>query len=411
LQPWWQVDLGGLYDISALEIWNRTDAGNQDRLDDFYVFVSDRPFSSTSPLVTQGQDGVWSRHVEMKDGPRPSVLLGAGTMGRYVRVELADTNFLTLAEVKVFGQAVVLGTNVAQGKTASQSSTYVGAVAARAVDGNTNGAWSGNSLSCTSNQLQPWWQVDLGGLYDISALEIWNRTDAGNQDRLDDFYVFVSDRPFTSTNPLVTQGQDGVWSRHVEMKDGPRPSVLLGAGAIGRYVRIQLADTNLLTLAEVKVFGQAVVLGTNVAQGKTASQSSTYEKAVAARAADGNTNGAWSGNSLSCTSNQLQPWWQVDLGGLYDISALEIWNRTEGNQDRLDDFYVFVSDRPFSSTSPLVTQGQDGVWSRHIQMKDGPRPSVLLGAGAIGRYVRIQLADTNLLTLAEVKVFGKPLLS
>jgi len=276
------------------------------------------------------------------------------------------------------------------------------------VDGTTNGVWSSNSLSCTTGQLNAWWQVDLGGLYDISAIEIWNRTD-GCQNRLDDFYVFVSDAPFASTDPAQTVNQAGVWSQHVVLPAGPRPDVSLAAEAIGRYVRVQLADTNYLTLAEVKVFGQAVALGSNVAQGKTASQSSTHAGAAASRAVDGTTNGVWSSNSLSCTTGQLNAWWQVDLGGLYDISAIEIWNRTDGCQDRLDDFYVFVSDVPFASTDPVETANQAGVWSRHLVVPGGLRPDVSLWAGAVGRYVRIQLADTNYLTLAEVRVFGEPL--
>jgi alpha-L-fucosidase 2 len=74
------------------------------RLSDFYVFVSQTPFSSTDPDVTRAQPEVWSYHVQ--GAPSPDLLLSVGRAGRYVRIQLAGTNYLTLAEVEVFGEAV-----------------------------------------------------------------------------------------------------------------------------------------------------------------------------------------------------------------------------------------------------------------------------------------------------------------
>ena len=164
--------------------------------------------------------------------------------------------------------------NVAQGKVATQSSTGWGGSADKAVDGNTDGVYADGSVTHTQYDANAWWQVDLGGLYQIDVINIWNRTDAG-QGRLDDFYVFVSDVPFTSTDLTTTMNQDGIWSRHVVVSGGPCPNVSLATDTVGRYVRIQLADTDYLSLAEVRVFGEAVMLGTSVAQGQTATQSST----------------------------------------------------------------------------------------------------------------------------------------
>ena len=96
----------------------------------------------------------------------------------------------------------------------------------------------------------------------------------------------------------------------------------------------------------------------------------------------------------------------MDLGGLYDISAIEIWNRTDDSMDRLSDFHVFVSDVPFAADTVGATQLQDGIWSRHVDVPGGPNPNVSLSVDAVGRYVRIQLDGTNYLTLAEVKVLG-----
>jgi hypothetical protein len=399
VNAWWQVDLGGFYDISAIEIWNRTDCC-WDRLDDFYIFVSDVPFVSDDLGDILNQDGVWSIHITSI--PYPDLQLWIGRVGRYVRIQLGDTNCLSLAEVKVFGEEVSEKDNIALGRAVVQSSTSGAGEAWRAVDGDINGNWLDSSVTHTYEEVNPWWQVDLGGLCAIDTVELWNRTDCC-WDRLDDFYIFVSDVPFVSDDLTDTLNQDGVWSMHIT--NIPDPQVQLWVGQVGRYVRIQLGDTNYLSLAEVKVLGEMLVpQEDNVALGGVVDQSSTRWPGIAGRAVDGDTNGNWIDESVTHTYEEVNPWWQVDLGGFCDISSIEIWNRTDCCWDRLDDFYVFVSDVPFISEDLTDTLNQEGVWSMHITSI--PYPDLQLWIGRIGRYVRIQLGDTNALSLAEVKVFG-----
>jgi hypothetical protein len=120
--------------------------------------------------------------------------------GRYVRIQLNGANYLSLAEVQVFGEVQSQPVNLAAGKPARQSTTNSGGEARRAVDGNTNGAWSINSVTHTDNELQAWWEVDLGSSQKIGKISVWNRTDPCCQDRLRDFYVLVSDTPFSNTS-------------------------------------------------------------------------------------------------------------------------------------------------------------------------------------------------------------------
>lgn len=73
-------------------------------------------------------------------------------------------------------------TNVAIGKTASQSSTrQAGGEAQRAIDGDTNGVFTGNSCTHTDPKHEQgtatWWQVDLGAVFTIRAVQISNRAD------------------------------------------------------------------------------------------------------------------------------------------------------------------------------------------------------------------------------------------
>jgi uncharacterized repeat protein (TIGR01451 family) len=152
-----------------------------------------------------------------------------------------------------FGNSwVPVGQNLARGRTATQSSTGWGGTPDRAVDGNADGDYYNNSVSHTLYEQYPWWQVDLGRIQWLDAIRIWNRTDA-YPERLSNFYVFVSDAPFASTNPDTLKADPNVWHYHVSGQGG-RPTMVT-PNRSGRYVRVQLAGTNYLLLAEVQVYG------------------------------------------------------------------------------------------------------------------------------------------------------------
>ncbi|SDU75777.1 glycosyl hydrolase family 95 catalytic domain-containing protein [Jiangella alkaliphila] len=146
------------------------------------------------------------------------------------------------------------------------------------------------------------------------------------------------------------------------------------------------------------------VLRPNLARAKPATQSTTEAGGVPARAVDGNTSGNWGNGSVTHTQFQPQQWWQVDLGAVEDIGEIAVWNRTDCCADRLTNFYVLVSDTPFTSGSLSETLAQPGVWSYHTAGQGGtPTP---VDVGRTGRYVRVQLAGNTALSLAEVQVFG-----
>lgn len=138
--------------------------------------------------------------------------------------------------------------DIALGGTATQQSTDWGGVASRAIDGNTNGNWGNNSVTHTqdnSNNPQPWWQVDLGSMQAIGAIQLWNRTDYG-PDRLSNFSVSVLD----ASNNVV-------WSNSFFTGGGyPNPNLMIQppAGVTGQIVKVQLNGSGILSLAEVQVF-------------------------------------------------------------------------------------------------------------------------------------------------------------
>lgn len=141
--------------------------------------------------------------------------------------------------------------NLALGQANEQSSINAGGNSSRAVDGDTRGVWGNDSVSHTDFQDQPWWQVDLGSVRDISKIAVWNRTDCCSE-RLSDYYILVSDEPFTSDSLDEVLKQPGVWASHQTEVAGSPTTVTVDQP--GRYVRIQLAGHNALSLAEVQVF-------------------------------------------------------------------------------------------------------------------------------------------------------------
>jgi hypothetical protein len=150
-------------------------------------------------------------------------------------------------------------TNLALRKQASQSSTGYGGDAGRAVDGKTDGNYSANSVSHTNNQPHQWWQVDLGAVYPIQSVRIWNRTDCCAE-RLSRFYVFVSDTPLPAGNVQASQNHPGVGSFFYDRTAGRTTDIPVNRN--GRYVRVQLTGADYLQLAEVEVLGRAAAAGT-----------------------------------------------------------------------------------------------------------------------------------------------------
>ena len=150
---------------------------------------------------------------------------------------------------------------VLPGAVATQSCLFVGIFEARlANDGNTDGDWRNGSVTHTELNTNAWWQVDLGSIKTIDNVLIWNRTDCCAE-RLSPFFVLVSDVPFLSDDLDTARNQPGVTS--YQITETPVPTQQVTVNRSGRYVRVQLAGANYLSLAEVEVYGanQGVVNG------------------------------------------------------------------------------------------------------------------------------------------------------
>src|ERR1022692_1621798 len=314
-----------------------------------WVFVSNTPFNSTdTPTTLQNRAGTASNH--QTTFPNPSTAISfTGVSGRYVRVQLTGTNYLSLAEVQVFGAASTLAIS---GPASLPSGTL-------------NVAYPSTTMTAT------------GGI----GAETWTATGLPTGLSINASTGAITGTPATATG--------SPFSVYITVTDSASPPATVG-------------QTYSLTI------NAASPSDSNLAVGKTASQSSTLagSTATAALAVDGNTDGNWAHSSLSHTNQDVNAWWQVDLGAPATVDAIVIWNRTDCCSNRLSDYWVFVSNTPFNSTdTPATLQNRAGTTSSHQTTFPNPSTVIPFG-GAQGRYVRVQLTGTNYLSFAEVQVFG-----
>ncbi len=250
--PTWEVDLEESFLLQRIVLWNRSDCCSS-RLTNFQVSVFVDPESESFSEV-YFPDGTQSP----PPGGSFEVDLPAGTRGRFVRVELLGPSslgelYLSLAEVQVFGwETSSPGINLALGKKAVQSSTALGGLASRAVDGNTDGDYAKNSVTHTSpTDPTAYWQVDLGETRAIGRVELWNRQDCCAE-RLSNFRLAILDSAsmvVTSSSHFTDRGSPAV---------NPYP-IAPPARTSGRFVKVEKLgpdknDEKVLSLAEVKVF-------------------------------------------------------------------------------------------------------------------------------------------------------------
>lgn len=245
---WIEYDLGTSYLVEALDI----------------AFFNGDQRSATIEIQTSANGNDW---ISVFNGDQASSITSQQTFNvddteaQYVRIvgygnSLNNWNSITEVDIStsdIPGNSSTDIVNLSLGKSTTQSSTDHGGSDNRAVDGDTSGNWSSGTITHTASENQPWWQVDLGSVDTISYLNLFNRTDNCCSTRLSDFYILVSDTAFNSTDLNATIAQTGVDSYYYGSTAGSPTTFDINRS--GRYVRVQLAGANPLSIAEFEVFG------------------------------------------------------------------------------------------------------------------------------------------------------------
>ena len=150
----------------------------------------------------------------------------------------------------------------------------------------------------------------------------------------------------------------------------------------------------------------------NLAEGKPAMQSSTYGNGVASIAVDGDTDGSrgpWDNPSIMHTNKEMQPWWSVDLEEKVAIDFIQIFNRTDCCEDRLKDFFVYVSSEPIDGSKSNEELAADPAIATRFYAGT-PHGFEAIGLEKeVGRYVMIKLAGEGFLHFSELELYGCPI--
>lgn len=140
-----------------------------------------------------------------------------------------------------------------------------------------------------------------------------------------------------------------------------------------RYVRITVpGEKRFLQVAELEIF----TASKNVAPQGKASLSSVYNKAAAAKAIDGNTEGEFSKGSVAHSNEEKDPWLEIDLGSEQTVDRLVLWNRTDGN----------VGDRIAGYRIELFDQKRSVVWEQTPGTIPGPSDEIVTGGPHTVRF-------------------------
>lgn len=110
------------------------------------------------------------------------------------------------------------------------------------------------------------------------------------------------------------------------------------------------------------------------------------------------------GANFSQTGLEQYPWLEVDLGGNYSITQIDVINRQDNTiaKGRLKKFRIFVSN---DSLTELPASGEVASYDQAIPSLD----SISFSINSNGRYVRLWMENTsaaNYLSISEMRVWG-----
>lgn len=339
-EGWWQIDLGSSQPLENLDLWARPGVPQQTR--NVHVLVSDQPFTSDSLADAQAQS---SLDVFLSGNGQYPATVDLDTTGRYVRLQISDTNYLSIGEVDIWG----------------------------ALDPGPETVPHPNPFVIPNLNVHNFELTDLGYTYGVFSYD--PAFDAIRHD------VYLDD-------VLVGSNNDGSFA-FSEL-----------AAATTYVVELRAVDANGSKKSQSKTFTtNSPPRGPQLdnAAGVTVAQINDYTGSYPAqRANDDNT------SNTSITKFGNEAWWQIDLGSSQSLADLELWAR-QGIPQQTRNIHVLVSDQPFTSDSLADAQAQSSV--DVFLSGDGHYPAAV-NLNTTGRYIRLQTNDSNYLSIGEVNLWG-----
>uniref|UniRef100_A0A8C5QVD4 Fucolectin tachylectin-4 pentraxin-1 domain-containing protein n=1 Tax=Leptobrachium leishanense TaxID=445787 RepID=A0A8C5QVD4_9ANUR len=379
--PWWRLDLTKVYNVTRVKVTNRGDCCSE-RIDGAEIRIGSSPEHGGIKNPNLGEEAEYV----------------CGMVGQYVTVTIPDRpEYLTLCEVKVYGNFFYAGVNLALRGTSSQSSTYneLGA-AENAIDGSSSANYMSKHCSHTAQDAPPWWRLDLTKVYNVQRVKVTNREDCCSE-RINgaEIRIGLSPEHGGTKNPKCAEITSLGLGEEAEYV----------CNMVGQYVTVTILDRReYLTLCEVKVYGEEASEKpptSNVAPLYNAYQSSVQGEGDARKAIDGYLNNDAAGDQCAKTKEEPDPWWKLDLNSDHKILSIAVTSRGEccdapikGAEIRVGNSNTSWKENPVCGTISSMDPGQTVSFYCN---------------GMVGRFVYIVIPDdTRSLSLCEVQVFGVP---
>ncbi len=295
--------------------------------------------------------------------------------------------------------------NLALYKNVSQSTVLYEGVPGRAVDGNVNGFFSSGTVTHTAghgdSDSQPWWQVDLGKGSTVGTVKVWNRQQEPNIDEVQAFTTTSAEAiqgsfKLSFTNAGVTRVTGPIHHAAVaSVADENRNSQALGTG-LGESVQAKLQA--LQNVGTVEVVRSAGTGGYG-----------TYSWTISFLGNPGNLEqlSLYSNEFTSAGSNVvIETLVQGNGNGWYNYRT----NLPEISKRLFPCWVMIMPDDPavgLNSKMTLAEAKKKALYKERL-LKD-QRETAVSPRYPIknARYVRVQLEDSDYLSLAEVQVFSE----
>jgi len=213
------------------------------------------------------------------------------------------------------------------------------------IDGNKERTLDGGSVSSTKRSGPvAWWMLTFRGPHLISEIRLWN--------------VKGSQASFLVGASIYV---DDVLVGIVKIDPNPIILTLKDLYVVGNSITIMGAGRPVL-LAEVEVWG-GKMCNVNIAGEGTPSQIDTSSSGYASLAIDGYTDGEYRHGSVTHTATQgIGAWWKLEFDSVRSICGIEIYNRMDCCQDRLNGVTIYVGDTLFGKVNFVVGKKMYAFW-------------------------------------------------
>ena len=363
---WFSVDLGGIYNVDTVKVFERIASGSV--LLDYYTNWEVYGTTDDSKPLTE-----WTKLGEKKTEEKVRAEGYAtefeATAVRYLRIYGTKTtstasDYFQLCEIEVWGIEADVPTNLAPDSVISKADgvNVTKDLANGLIDNEPGGDyWSAYGYNCIedpiANDSGAWFSVDLGDIYAVNMVKVFERVASGS-DLLDYYTNWEVYGALDDDTPLTEWIKLG--EKKTEDKVRPEGYATEFAPTAVRYLRIYGTKTtstasDYFQLCEIEVWGvpsdvlppEKPVLPTeedvptpegaiNRAQGEGVVISKADGVDITSDLADGkttldNSDGYWSAYGYGCNPNPIEnnsgAWFSVDLGAVYTVDAITVIGR------------------------------------------------------------------------------------